>query len=259
MFDLRGTEPQNQLVREALAACDFPFDQLRPSLTAEGKSTVTVEWADLSRYSSRATMAHDDDHSHIVDTHGEEAHTVERDIDGRRAVLGLFYLPPHTRIVLDASLVQRPALAREVLLAEAAHLVDYHGMTAEHRRQVVNALHVQDLPAGADTSDGAAFTLDGHVCSWFDVGPYRMWCGETFMEAFIEAFAPSVPVTIELGHPTGPQAAAAVRRVLLGEGRVFTGPSEVFHDSHQGITPRRWFDRDEALRAGLRPCRVCRP
>lgn len=205
MWNLTGTTTQQALARSALAACDFPFELMRERLALEGKTSIEVAWEDLSRY-ARASGGH-------YHTHG--VHTVERVVDGRKRVLGLFYLPPHTRVVLDASLVSMPELAREVLLAEAAHAVDYHYMTPEHRRAVVNALHRDDLPVGADTSDGASFALDGHSCSWFDVGAYADWVGEAFMECFIESFAPSVPVTIQLNHPTGPEQAAAVRAALL--------------------------------------------
>lgn len=254
IFRITGTPTQRALVESALAACSFPFDLLAASLAAIGKTTLDVEWADLSRY--LATGAdHAAEHSHA---HG--AHTVERVIEGRLAVLGLFYLPPHTRIVLDRRLEQEPDLAREVFLAEAAHLVDYHWMRPEHRRQVVNMLHAQDLPPDHPVDDGVAFTLDGHVCSWFDVGPYEDWVGEAFMETFIEAFAPSVTVTITLDHPTWPPVPERVRAALL-DGVVFASATgRTFHDRHAGIRPVRWFAESWRARdAGLRPCPTCRP
>jgi hypothetical protein len=260
IWDLRGTPAQNQLVLDALDVCDFPFDHLRPSLLTEGRQLIAVEWADLSRYSAVTKSA--GEHSHVHDQHGV-AHPVERVVDGRLAVLGLFYLPPHTRVVLDSSLQAQPRLAMEVFLAEAAHAVDYHYMTTEHRRQIVNTLHRDNLPADASVADGAAFQLDGHTCSWFDVGPYRMWVGEAFMEAFIEAWAPSVTVTIELGHPVTPEMAQTIRRALVDpvrDVRVFRGRSRIYHDEHRTITPVEWFDSPAAAEAaGLRPCRVCKP
>lgn len=204
VFYTSGTPEQIDLANSALEACDFDFDLLRPSLVREGRTTIRVEWSDLSRYN----------HSAATHDHAEGAHTITREVDGRQRVLGLFYLPPHTRVVLDRSLEQHPDLAREVFLAEAAHAVDYHYMTPAHRRAVVNLLHKDDLAEGADVFDGATFKLDGHECSWFDVGAYADWVGEAFMETFIEAFAPSVPVTIELNHPTSPQVAQSVRDLL---------------------------------------------
>jgi hypothetical protein len=205
-FYTSGNPEQISLVNSALEACDFDFDLLQPSMLKEGRTTIRVEWQDLSRYNHGAA-AHE---------HADGAHTISREVDGRQRVLGLFYLPPHTRVVLDNSLQWMPALAREVFLAEAAHAVDYHYMNADQRRAVVNLLHRDDLPADADVSDGATFHLDGHECSWFDVGEYADWVGEAFMETFIESFAPGVPVTIELNHPTSPQVASAVRKALLG-------------------------------------------
>lgn len=223
IFDLAGTEQQNGLVRQALDVCTFPFDRLADSLRAEGRTAVRVEWADLSRRFEAFADATDiglrtalnDDHSHVHDGDAV-AHPIERVIDGRRRVLGLFYLPPHTRIVLDTTLEQHPTLAQEVFLAEAAHLVDYHYMNEQHRLSIVNLLHDDDLPPSHPVGDGVAFQLDGHTCSWFDVGPYAMWVGEAMMESFIEAFS-SLSVTIALGHPTSPEVATQVRRLLVPE------------------------------------------
>lgn len=258
IFDMRGTEDQVELVRQAVSSCDFPFTRLLPSLHGEGKTQIVAEWADLSRYNQRVARAHEEEHSHV--TEGEaEAHPIEREVDGRRRVLGLFYLPPHTRVVLDSSLVTHPELAREVFLAEAAHAVDYHYLSMEQRRQITNFLHRDDLPEGHSTEDGASFSLDGHVCSWFDVGPYHMWVGEAFMEAFTEAFAPSVQVTIALGHPTSSEVAAQIRELLVPRA-FFVGRGKAYHDAHRGIAQDRWFSsREEAEQAGYRPCRVCKP
>jgi hypothetical protein len=206
-FYTSGTPAQIELVNSALEACDFDFDLLKPSMMRESRTTIRVEWSDLSRYNHSPSAAHE---------HAEGAHTITREVDGRQRVLGLFYLPPHTRVLLDTSLEQHPDLAREVFLAEAAHAVDYHFMKPEHRRAVVNLLHRDDLAPDADVSDGAVFHLDGHECSWFDVGAYEDWVGEAFMETFIEAYARSVPVTIALNHPTTPTVATAVRMVLTG-------------------------------------------
>lgn len=265
IWDLRGTDRQNDLVQRALDACDFPFDLLRPSLAAEGKTSIAVEWADLSRYY----------HGVAVHEHDAGAHTIERELDGRMRVLGLFYLPPYTRVLLDSSLVNHPVLAQEVFLAEGAHAVDYHWMAhSEHmRRAVWNALH----PDEQDVAEGAHVPESGdvdHGHSWFDgPGGYSTWVGEAFMEAFIRVFAPTIPVTIQLAHPVPTQAAAAIRAALLPEpepepepqgpaGRVYWSGkrSVVVHDSHRGIEPVKWYDSLAAAEAdGLRACRVCRP
>lgn len=208
MFNLRGTYGQNALIQQAMDRCDFDFRKMAPSLLREGKQSINVEWADLSRYTASDGKGHD----HVHDG-SAVAHTIERRVDGRMRVLGLFYLPPHTKIVLDISLANHPLLAIEVFLAEVAHAVDYHFMTNEMRRQFVNSLHTQQLPPDANCADGVPFHLDGHTCSWFDVNSYAMWVGEAFMEGFIEATS-DVKVTINLGHPVGPEDRSVIRQFL---------------------------------------------
>lgn len=279
----RGSPSQNALIQRALAACDFPFDALAPSLHAEGKTSIAVEWADLSRSARAGGSGHHHDEPAPEappaepggHSHEDGVHSVEREVDGRSRVLGLFYLPPYTRVVLDLSLEQNPALAIEVFLAEAAHAVDYHYMVPRGgmRRAVWNALHSIPGPAG-DPIPESGDVDHGH--SWFD-GPagYSSWVGEAFMEAFVEAFAPSVPVTIQLAHPVSPDMAALVRTALLAPlappppesppppppGRVYRGRYRaVYHDSHARIQPVEWYASAEvAEAAGLRACRTCKP
>lgn len=251
MWNLQGTPQQWALVQQALDRCDFPFDRMSPSLQREGKTGIDVAWADLSRYNHNGAAAHD---------HADGAHTVTREVDGRARVLGLFYLPPHTRIVLDTSLTTRPELAWEVFLAEAAHAVDYHYMTNDMRLAVWNALHDdhQDLPAVTTVDESGDL---GHGHSWFD-GPagYGTWVGEAFMEAFVRSFAPTVPVTIALDHPTSEYAAGVIRKALLPAQVFATAKGKVYHDTHAGIGQvRTWNSAQDATAAGLRPCRVCRP
>lgn len=267
VWSLRGTAAQQAIAGSALAACDFPFDLLRPSLAAEGKASIDVSWSDLSRYTHGAA-AHE---------HADGAHTISREVDGRARVLGLFYLPPHTAVVLDlslASLAGRPDLAREVFLAEAAHAVDYHYMTDGQRVAVWNAMHPgthEDLTdaAGVDVPESGDLH---HGHSWFDgPGGYSSWAGEGFMAAFCRAFAPSVPVTITLEHDVRTaDAVAAVRAALLPAPPVVelppadpvfaTATGATFHDAHRGISAgRRFPSRADAVAAGLRPCGTCRP
>lgn len=287
MWNLRGNATQNALVQQALAACDFPFERLVPSLNREGKTHINVDWQDLSRYTASDGKGHD--HIHDGDA---VAHPVERVVEGRRRVLGLFYLPPYTRIVLDFGLVNHPMLAQEVFLAEGAHAVDYHYMTAEHRRAFVNSVHNESLPPGHSVADGVAFRLDGHTCSWFDVGSYSWWVGEAFMEGFIEAYS-NIPVSIKLNHPVGPEDRNTIREALTPtpvappepapeptpepepqpeptpepepEARFYRGKtkkkkSTIFHDKHGRIEPDEWFSSlDEATASGLRACKTCKP
>jgi hypothetical protein len=203
IWTLQGTEAQQRIVRDALAACDFPFDQMLPSLQREGKTGIVVEWADLSRYT----------HGAAGHEHADGAHTIVREVDGRARVLGLFYLPPHTKVVLDNALVDRPLLAQEVFLAEAAHAADYHWMVERGlRRAVWNALHGDDHDTDAPIPEAGDV---GHGHSWFDgPGGYSTWVGESWMAAFVKAYAPSIPVTINLAHPVTDAAVQEIRGVF---------------------------------------------
>lgn len=257
MWNLQGTPRQVVLVREALAVCDFPFELMSTSLAAEGKDAVDVTWADLSRFASTGAVG--GGHGHHDHDHPEGVHTVERVLDGRMRVLGLFYLPPHTKIVLDLSLETHPTLAKEVFLAEAAHAVDYHHMVHKNMRLAVwNILH----GTAADTPIPESGDVD-HGHSWFDgPGGYNTWVGEAFMEAFIRAYAPSIPVTIQLDHPVTADMAGQIRAALTptGDQRVYQGKSTTYHDSHKRITPVKWYESSAvAEAAGLRPCLTCKP
>jgi hypothetical protein len=262
VWNLVGNDQQNALVEQAIRRCDFDWTLLLPGIAREGKTSLRVEWADLSRYAAGDGKGHE--HVHDGDA---VAHPIEREVEGRRRVLGLFYLPPYMKVVLDVGLERDPLLAQEVFLAEGAHAADYAYMTPEHRRLFTNSVHTQQLPPGADTSDGVAFNLDGHTCSWFDVGSYGWWTGEAFMEGFIEATS-DVPVTINLNHPVGPEDRTVIRQFLGIDApeptanRVYRARprSKVVHDTHKPLEPLKWFDSLAAAQAaGLRACRVCRP
>lgn len=282
MWNLRGNDVQNSRIRYALNVCDFPFDRMAPSLAKEGKSEINVDWEDLSRYTRQLEeQKAQGGHLHVHEGDAT-AHPVTRTVGGRERVLGLFYLPPYTRIVLDQGLVNNPELAAEVFLAEGAHAVDYHYMTNEMRVAFWNAIHAdhEDLAEGTTVTESGDIT-NGH--SWFD-GPagYGTWVGEAWMEGFVEAFSP-VRVTINLQHPVPPEARDVIRSVLLGEEVVepepfpeeqvppvdqppSTGPvfapstTKKYHDSHAKIRQDRWFESSaEAQAAGLVACKVCKP
>lgn len=207
IWKLNGTLTQQALITQALSRCDFPFYVLTPSLAKEGKTAIAVDWEDLSRFNT--------DEGQVGHVHtGNHLHTIERVVNGRLRTLGLFYLPPFTRVIMDLMLETRPELAIEVFLSEGAHAVDYHYMTNAMRIVVWNALHE---PTG-DLADSAVVQESGdlhHGHSWFDgPGGYNTWVGEAFMEAFVRAFAPTVPVTIHLDHPTSPEAAHTIRHAV---------------------------------------------
>ena len=260
IWNLRGTASQNALVQQALALCDFPWDELRTSLAREGRSSIAVEWADLSRFNHGAE-GHE---------HADGAHTIVREVDGRKRVLGLFYLPPHTKVVLDNGLASRPALAHEVFLAEAAHACDYHSFIDRGLRpKIWNALHadehhVEHVPESGDINHGH---------SWFD-GPagYSTWVGETVMALVTRAFAPSVQVTINLSHPITGEAIQVLREAYFPPVAPELEPtpskpvyrarkhSNVVHDSHLLLAPIQWWPSLAAAQAaGMRACKVCRP
>ncbi len=244
MWDLRGTPAQNDIVRQALAACVFPFERLVPKLQAEkNKSTIPVEWADLSAYGLRlAEAAAAGKHEHIHD--GDDVGHAVTDPENRSQVLGLAWYSG--KVSLDISLEADPLLAQEVFLAEGAHMVDFFYMTDEHRQYITAALH--------------DFNDDEHGHGWFDVGSYREWVGESFMSVFIRSFAPTIPVTIPFVHMAEGDDARLIRSALLGPGVFATPLGRVFHDSHRLRWPSRWFvSREEALRQGLRACKTCRP
>lgn len=285
IFKYVGTPEQNEIARVALEErCEFDWEKLRAGLARENKTQMVVAWQDLSRFTPTSVAGHN---------HDEEFHTVDRMVDGRMAVLGLYYLPPHTKVVVHSGLVRNPELAGEVLNAEAtAHAVDYLYMTMEMRRLFVNSIHNQQLPPGFEPRDGVTYRLDGHLCSWFDGHhpngqpiAYKDWNGESFMEGAVEALT-DYKATLQLSHEVGPRSRDAIRGFLLdppapepetepetepevptpnpdtNEKRVYKGKprSKVVHDSHKGIEATQWFDSlATAQSEGLRACRVCRP
>jgi hypothetical protein len=254
---LQGTEAQQRIVRDALAACDYPFDRLLPGLrAATGRDSIPVDWQDLSRYSS---VAERDAHLHVHED-GDDAHPVIRVVEGRARVLGLAWYSG--RVTLDLSLERDERLAHEVMLAEGAHMVDFFYMNDQHRRAIVNALHHQQLPNNHPITDGVPFGLDSHTCGWFDVGPYGMWIGESWMEAFVEAFSP-VTVTIQLGHPVSPVQATYIRRVLLGPALVGTARGKAYHRPSCPFIRPSWVladhDWPHPLDAQRDERRACRP
>jgi len=264
VWSLDGNPQQNSWIAQTLAVCDFPFEQLAPSLAKEGRDSISVTWADLS---GRGTGELGSDTHDAGDEHDHdhtEVHTVERVIDGRLRVLGLFYLPPYTKIVLDNSL-EFNGLCAEVFMAEAAHAVDYHYMVERGmRKQVWNAMHAgTDQDVDGDVPESGDI---GHDHSWFD-GPagYRTWAGEGLMAAFTRAFAPSVPVTMELTHRANDDAVAEIREALIGKPplpatAVYRGKTKVYHDGHRRIAAVEWYPTSVlAKAAGLKPCKTCKP
>ena len=269
MWNRRGTPTQNALVQRFLDASDFPDEVMAPSLLAEGKTAIDVEFAALSQRGARAAGdGHDHGDAEHEQEHAEGVHSIVREVDGRRRVLGLFYLPPFTKVVIDAAIAeQNPTLAVEVLAAEAAHAWDYHWLLPQGmRRGIWNIVH------GIAGTDGGPIPESGdvdHDHSYFDgAGGYSTWVGETIMELLSRAFCPGIPVTIQLAHPVTPEMVARARELVLGPlapqpdpaQMVYRGRSRIYHDHHRSIRPVEWYpDAAAAEAAGLRPCGPCRP
>lgn len=311
-WSLRGTAQQNAIIQQALDRCDFPFE------TFGEDRTIPVEWADLSRYSAAPVggdsplEAHaapgasaDHDHDGEFDVlaisaelaeelgfpaeeerpraHGDDDH---HEGAARERVLGLAWYSG--RVTLEQTLVAQPTLAMEVFLSEGAHMVDFFGMTDDHRVGVWNAVHPphQHLAPGTNIADGMDL---GHGHSWFDVGGYYSWVGEAFMGLFVRAFS-NIPVTINFNHAATTEASAKVRDIFLPAVEDIPEPepeptpptpepvpepvpepepgpyfgitgSSVYHDSHRGIRRDVEFtSKEHAERAwNRRPCKTCKP
>jgi hypothetical protein len=89
------------------------------------------------------------------------------------------------------------------------------------------------------------------------------------MEVVVEAYTP-LTATINLHHEVTPHVIAVARRILTPElvepvaptAAPFFGMrrSKVVHDAHEGIERQvEWPTLADAVAAGRRPCRVCRP
>lgn len=194
----QGTSVQQSIVQDALAACDFPFERLAEKLKATtGRTSIPVEWADLSRYSSAASYANAAAGGHVhIHENGDTGHPIAY----RQQVLGLAWYSG--KVSLDLSLVANPPLAQEVFLSEGAHMVDFFYMSEAERSALI---------AHWDPAD------DPNV-DWFDAGPYETWMGEAFMGLFVKAFAPRVPVTLtQFTHKVTPELASKTRSLLLRE------------------------------------------
>jgi hypothetical protein len=255
-------------VKAALAACDFPFEDMRSAIQQKTgrRDYITVEWADLSRYAESAqAQSSEDTHDH---THDHK--TGEFDfLAARGRTLGLAWYS--LKVSMDLSLENDPRLGAEVFLAEGAHMVDFTVMTDEQREGIWDIYH-----------DGQDHQGD-HGHDWFDKGGYRDFVGEAFMAGFTRAYAPSVDVTILFTHESTTERAAAIRRLLTpaidetaqptpvppvepspppAPDRPVFGSSKgkTFHDAHQGVPmDLRWSNYQEAVDAGRRPCKTCKP
>ena len=179
-WDLSALQPAHaDVVKGALAACDFPFGRIR---RRTGKK-VPVSVADTSRFSV-ATGVH---------SHEEDFHVLA---DHRDAALGLFWLPtaehPAGRVELSNQIMDNTPLAQEVFLAEAAHAVDYGALTDQDRERIFAIVH-----GGSSDPHGTH--------GWWEErggqGYWDDWVGEVFMALFMRAFARGLPRPLEARQP----------------------------------------------------------
>lgn len=192
-FDLTAlTWPQADILEPALHACTFPTGRI---VNMSG-ATVPVTVADLSRFSEALDVnghghAHEDGkHAHLL---GEPVHAQASIVTGRRAPLGLYWLPtvgyPAGRIEIGAAAMASPDLAREVLLAEAAHAVDLAAMTDSQRERIMLLFdHVGTGPPPQ---------------GWFEeLGETSYWAfrGEAWMSLFISAYS-DLPQPLKARQP----------------------------------------------------------
>lgn len=251
IWQLQGTEEQQELVRAALRRTTFPFDVMLSSLKAQtGRDYIPVEWVDLSRYGQKLEeAAKSGSHLHVHE--GEDTgDPIMREVEGRQRVLGLAWYSG--KVTLDLGLETDPEVAAEVFLSEGAHMMDFFWMEDRYRIMIWNALHPdeQDLDINTPVTDGIDL---GHGHGWFDVDSYRSWVGEAWMGLFVRAYS-DFPVTIGFDHPPTKEAIREVRHTLTPYFGV--DGSHIYHDRHRKIKPDIFFvDRPN----DRRPCGVCKP
>lgn len=191
-------QPQRDVLQAALNEVTYPLGRILQN--TGHKVPVTV--ADLSRYAAQLGKSA---HAHVHrDVDGEEqtGHLLGSPVGNsaaggkaRAAALGLYWLPtrgqPAGSIQVDAgALEENPDLAREVMVAELAHAVDY-GVMSDAQREKITALFDY-------TGTGAP------AKGWFEEQgeqDYWRWRGERWMGLFCAAFAPALPRVLENAQP----------------------------------------------------------
>lgn len=288
IWELQGNERQQNIIRTALEASDFPDELMQPEILRQaGRDYIPVEWLDLSRFAgAQEAAASSDDHDHVHNhTHGPDDQFDFLAARGR--VLGLAWYS--LKVSLDLSLEFDPRLGMEVFLSEAAHMVDFTILTNEQREAIWDVHH-----AGQDN-------IGSHGHGWFDVGQYRDYVGESFMGDFIYAYAPSIPVTIPFSHNPSRQKGLLIRQIVTPGIDDVAAPElpptpepepeppvapetpetpteepeqppvapqpvfgstrgKTYHDKHARIPEDIvWDSPQAAVDAGRRPCKTCKP
>ena len=198
VWNVSGTASQQQLVNEAIAACDFPFDLLLPGLQAQtGKTQIPVVWRDLSAY---GYVRNETLHTHLHDNEDGTGHIVSP--PGRQFVAGLAWSNGKIEIDPRCEQIDGGQLAREVFLAEAAHAVDFFYLTEPMRQAIWASLH-----------GGTVTPHPGH--DWFEPAAYGDQIGEAWMAGFVHAFSDYVPWQGAWSHKFTVEQARALRPFIL--------------------------------------------
>jgi hypothetical protein len=211
VFDLRGTELQQQIVIEALDAIKFPFEKVNfprgraiigwANLNGQAHSTdnplavvadksgdldvqfVPVETVDgtLGGEVTEEARGHTSDHP------ASDANTepLMGEVGGRKYTLGVFY-PSSGNIYIDNALVNYPEYAKTTVSAEVAHGVDeFLPMTDAQRQDIIKLVHDNDPNPEHRGTD--------HVDRWWELNDYSAeyysLIGESFMIMFTYAYS----------------------------------------------------------------------
>lgn len=263
-LDLSKLTPlQHGIIHDALKQTTFNFASLMPGLVAQTRrDTIPILFRDLSKMQKDLDKAekkdgkgHDDhDHKHEKDG-DDEAHPIIRTIDNRKQVLGLAWYSG--KVEIELSLQNKPELAKEVFLAELAHMVDFFFMTPEQRGKIFTVFHKGD----ATPHDHGWFEETGNEDYW-------SWVGEAFMSGFVMAFS-TIKVTMNFfDHPTTPEMALQIKHILQPQIVMIVArhvKSTIFHriggwhERQINDAFQEYFATLAGAQAkGLRKCKTCR-
>lgn len=126
-------------------------------------------------------------------------------------------------------------------------MIDFFYMSDEQRQRIFDAYH------GGPSAD--------HGHGWFEETgnqDYWSWVGESFMGGFIQAYTDEEISLDSFHHRSPEEIGPKIRKILTPY--FASVRSGAFHDSHKGRAEKIFFpDRQSAVVAGYRPCRICKP
>ena len=209
-FDLSGlSDEQLGILLPGLQAFKFPSRRI---FEKTGK-LVPVTVSDLASFSTKLDQR---GHGH-VESGAERGHLLGKPAtpDHRSAALGLYWLPtsayPAGRIEVGVEAMADPPLAVEVLIAEAAHAIDYGALTGKQRAEINRLFEPIGHQHAPDdrTEIGPDEWFEGHDAD------YWSWPGERWMSLCMAAYAPDLPRPLEAQQPwTHSYDASDVQEVL---------------------------------------------